>query len=182
MTDITPFTEADVIYVLPELEMSLAVQEWCDDNNVIEDEYDRLRRMTTLASARQRGVDIVALPKTQDAEIEKLLARLNRKRGFKSINGGEIWELHNPDGPEAAALITSLQEQLKAAEAKALKMSPICDEIARIMEVYDEQMEKSGYVDTPGGLENMGDVWRLLKDWRGYLTKDTPTGKDGEKQ
>jgi hypothetical protein len=40
----------------------------------------------------------------------------------------------------------------------------ICDEIMQIMETYREQ-EKRGYVDTPGGLEHMGDVWNLLATW-----------------
>lgn len=41
----------------------------------------------------------------------------------------------------------------------------ICDEIAEIMRTYREQENECGYVDTPGGLEHMGDVWRLLHDW-----------------
>ena len=41
----------------------------------------------------------------------------------------------------------------------------ICEEIQEIMQTYREQ-EKSAYgVDTPGGLEHMGDVWRLLGKW-----------------
>lgn len=46
----------------------------------------------------------------------------------------------------------------------------ICDEIQEIMRTYDEQMERNnGYVDTPGGLEHMGDVWSLLERWRTAL-------------
>jgi hypothetical protein len=40
----------------------------------------------------------------------------------------------------------------------------VCHEIQQIMEVYREQ-EKAGRVDTPGGLEHMGDVWRTLARW-----------------
>ena len=40
----------------------------------------------------------------------------------------------------------------------------ICDEIQEIMKTYREQEER-GNVDTPGGLEHMGDVWRLLSEW-----------------
>jgi|SRR5215472_6325043 len=40
----------------------------------------------------------------------------------------------------------------------------VCRQILTIMETYREQ-EKEGYVDTPGGLEHMGDVWRLLAEW-----------------
>lgn len=40
----------------------------------------------------------------------------------------------------------------------------VCLEISAIMRTYREQ-EATGYVDTPGGLEHMGDVWRLLARW-----------------
>lgn len=40
----------------------------------------------------------------------------------------------------------------------------IADEIMAIMEEYRRQ-EAAGYVDTPGGLEHMGDVWTLLAGW-----------------
>ena len=40
----------------------------------------------------------------------------------------------------------------------------VCSEIQKIMETYREQ-EACGRVDTPGGLEHMGDVWRLLRKW-----------------
>ena len=47
----------------------------------------------------------------------------------------------------------------------------ICAEIQRIMATYREQ-EARGYVDTPGGLEHMGDVWRLFRFWDEQLTAD----------
>jgi hypothetical protein len=47
----------------------------------------------------------------------------------------------------------------------------VCDEIIEIMATHDEQMNKNGYVDTPGGLEHMGDVWRLLSRWRDELKR-----------
>lgn len=43
-------------------------------------------------------------------------------------------------------------------------MEDVCSEIQEIMNTYREQ-EAKGNVDTPGGLEHMGDVWRLLSDW-----------------
>jgi hypothetical protein len=46
----------------------------------------------------------------------------------------------------------------------------VCDEILQIMETYDRQLEREHWgVDTPGGLEHMGDVWRLLDKWRGKI-------------
>jgi hypothetical protein len=47
----------------------------------------------------------------------------------------------------------------------------VCDEIAEIMETYREQEASARGVDTPGGLEHMGDVWRLLRDWDRRLTR-----------
>jgi hypothetical protein len=44
----------------------------------------------------------------------------------------------------------------------------VCAEILEIMETYHEQ-ESSGMVDTPGGLEHMGDVWKLLSRWEKML-------------
>lgn len=47
----------------------------------------------------------------------------------------------------------------------------VCQEVVRIMRMYDEQ-NRRGYVDSPGGLEHMGDVWRLLGRWRDALLAD----------
>lgn len=45
----------------------------------------------------------------------------------------------------------------------------ICNEIIKIMEIYHAQEETSWGVDTPGGLEHMGDVWKLFLDWEKEL-------------
>ena len=50
-----------------------------------------------------------------------------------------------------------------------LAKDAVCKEIIEIMNTYDEQEAERGYVDTPGGLEHMGDVWRLLRRWRDAL-------------
>jgi hypothetical protein len=50
-----------------------------------------------------------------------------------------------------------------AARQKAMK--DVRDEILTIMKTYREQKASSYGVDTPGGLEHMGDVWRLLSRW-----------------
>lgn len=46
----------------------------------------------------------------------------------------------------------------------------VCSEILEIMKDYHEQ-EADGRVDTPGGLEHMGDVWKLLKKWERMLSE-----------
>ena len=51
-------------------------------------------------------------------------------------------------------------------------MESIAKEILSIMKTYDEQMAKRGFIDTPGGLEHMGDVWRLLEEWRTIILKE----------
>ena len=47
----------------------------------------------------------------------------------------------------------------------------VCDEILEIMATYHEQ-DECGNVDTPGGLEHMGDVWRLFLRWEKTLKKN----------
>ena len=44
----------------------------------------------------------------------------------------------------------------------------VCNEILDIMKTYHEQ-DARGSVDTPGGLEHMGDVWSLFKSWERRL-------------
>ena len=44
----------------------------------------------------------------------------------------------------------------------------VCAEILEIMATYHEQ-DAAGGVDTPGGLEHMGDVWRLFRKWERLL-------------
>ena len=48
----------------------------------------------------------------------------------------------------------------------------ICAEIQEIMRVYREQDATPYGVDTPGGLEHMGDVWKLLSRWDVELTNE----------
>lgn len=47
----------------------------------------------------------------------------------------------------------------------------VCSEILEIMKEYDRQIEARGYVDTPGGIENAGDTFKLFCRWRNALTQ-----------
>ena len=47
----------------------------------------------------------------------------------------------------------------------------VCNEILDIMRTYHEQDESSRGVDTPGGLEHMGDVWSMFLKWESVLLK-----------
>ena len=56
----------------------------------------------------------------------------------------------------------------------------ICNEIQEIMAVYREQAASAYGVDTPGGLEHMGDVWKLLGDWDRRLSESGRSGDSTE--
>jgi hypothetical protein len=88
----------------------------------------------------------------------------------------EYFLLFSPDAdllPKSRRLIeATIAAALHAAEGRcreALSMQAaqraVCSEIQQIMATYREQEAERGYVDTPGGLEHMGDVWRLLAQW-----------------
>lgn len=51
----------------------------------------------------------------------------------------------------------------------------VCNEILEIAATYHEQMKEHGRIDTPGGLEHMGDVWRLILKWEKILKTDPLT-------
>ncbi len=51
----------------------------------------------------------------------------------------------------------------------------VCAEILSIMATYHEQVQ-AGDVGTPGGLEHMGDVWRLLGTWERLLKAEEVDG------
>lgn len=79
--------------------------------------------------------------------------------------------LGNQDIPQAIeALLAKVRDTEQANPDIAREVErrkaeqAVLDEIKAIMATYREQ-EKRGYVDTPGGLEHMGDVWRLLGKW-----------------
>lgn len=85
------------------------------------------------------------------------------------------WELIGTnlfDAAQAEAMVRHVVEGMALGEGSLLPQTgglvyrAICQDITNIMQTYDEQMDAHGYVDTPGGLEHMGDVWRLLDRWR----------------
>ena len=49
----------------------------------------------------------------------------------------------------------------------------VCRDIQIIMKTYRDQ-EASGNIDTPGGLEHMGDVWQQLAEWDALLSGAKP--------
>lgn len=54
-------------------------------------------------------------------------------------------------------------------QEKQETMKTVCAEIVEIAREYERQYEKRGYVDSPGGLEHMGDVWTQIQVWAGMI-------------
>lgn len=77
----------------------------------------------------------------------------------------DYWTAHNETGLATMAG--------RAADRMSV-LEDVCGEIVDIMRTHDEQEAEMGYVDTPGGLEHMGDVWRLLHRWRDRLNGKSP--------
>lgn len=92
------------------------------------------------------------------------------------------WECEASDLEEAASIVASpthpaCPESGEDARAAFETMRGICAEIVSIMAAYDEQNQSRFGVDTPGGLEHMGDVWRLLDSWRRQLAPQSASGE-----
>jgi hypothetical protein len=70
---------------------------------------------------------------------------------------------------------SEIQNNAKFSDQKVLKrieaIGKVCDEILGIMRVYHEQETERGYVDTPGGFEHMGDVWKTFLRWEKMLNE-----------
>lgn len=83
---------------------------------------------------------------------------------------------------ELLATFAQSEREATAATARgaAIVAEQIGAEIVSIMETYDQQEAERGYVDTPGGLEHMGDVWRLLGGWRDRLASPAPQEENGD--
>jgi len=64
----------------------------------------------------------------------------------------------------ALSLAESLAAEIERLAGENERLRVITNHIQEIMQTYREQ-EQRGYVDTPGGLEHMGDVWRLFGKW-----------------
>jgi hypothetical protein len=81
-------------------------------------------------------------------------------KGAEKAEWEEVWK----------ALESGFQGMLKPGQtspkqpANEAAKDAVCAEVRDIMAEYRRQAE-AGFVDTPGGLENMGDVWKLLGRW-----------------
>lgn len=104
---------------------------------------------------------------------ERLLERIGEceKRSSRTwcflIHEGEL-PSSVTDDPRAREEGTDAAHHALAALALTAQDS-VCQQIIDIMDEHDRQLKERGYVDTPGGLEHMGDVWSLLGVWREQL-------------
>lgn len=65
------------------------------------------------------------------------------------------------------ALVAFAQQHAQRHDAEAAQA--VCAEVVKIMKTYHEQEQSDYGVDTPGGLEHMGDVWNLFAKWEQML-------------
>ena len=68
------------------------------------------------------------------------------------------------------ALANKYLAEMPLDELRVSQKDTFCKEIQEIMVTYREQ-EAAGSIGTPGGLEHMGDVWRLLRKWDKLLSE-----------
>ncbi len=82
-------------------------------------------------------------------------------------------------GPDTSATIRGLPLAVKRVVAERDKSATVCDQILSIMATYHEQDASPGGVGTPGGLEHMGDVWRLFRNWETLLNASASESEAG---
>jgi hypothetical protein len=83
----------------------------------------------------------------------------------------EVFAKERSRSDEAYSEAMAEIERLKGSTVNQAAMQQVCREILQIMDTYHEQERSTCGVDTPGGLEHMGDVWRLLSRWECILRK-----------
>jgi len=116
-----------------------------------------MRRRPGLMVWEQDYIDTIdALCAERDAAVTQFA-----QDAAQEIRTGGVYRLEHPAMPMIRDAIAAERD---AARGEALAATQIRDEIIDIMKVYHEQ-EARGSVDTPGGLEHMGDVWSLFRKW-----------------
>jgi predicted nuclease with TOPRIM domain len=112
-----------------------------------------------------RDTKLAAVTKERDFHYETVLMA---QKGLAAAEG-RVREVETQN--------TALHDQLNQQEnthailtARLAQVEPVCTDILRIMKVYHEQAASPNGVDTPDGLEHMGDVWNLFHKWEHALT------------
>lgn len=93
----------------------------------------------------------------------------------------ELWDLLHEAAPYVpdGELQNRIQDALDDGTTSRPGFDEVCDELAKIVYAYENRT-----CSTPGGLEHMGDVWRLLCKWNDMLVatdvQTEPTEKGNE--
>jgi hypothetical protein len=93
---------------------------------------------------------------------------LNRARAAFSNSYAEIEAASLGRRPPGPVELRGMEFDAVKRIAEALGMEAlqkVASEILEIMDTYDNQTTSPSGIGTPGGLEHMGDVWRLLRRW-----------------
>jgi hypothetical protein len=79
---------------------------------------------------------------------------------------------HN-DAMSAAFVVCAVAIRERDAQSNKVYKG-VCEDIFCIMEEYDRQ-DSNGFVDTPGGFEHMGDVWKQMHEWAIAIRAQEPS-------
>lgn len=120
-----------------------------------------------------------------NAEFAGYAARLAQKAASWAADTAQGFRICAPDDAmdrePAMRFIAEMRQLLDHVEAQVSAMTDsetteqrVCEEILSIMATYHEQEASYRGVDTPGGLEHMGDVWKLFWRWERML-KEQPS-------
>ena len=103
----------------------------------------------------------------KDAEIHRLNTVIGILEAAAKRDAALITELEQEI--RRHKLLADFSDEIEKRDAAIERLKAVTDEILAIMAVYHEQENSSRGVGTPGGLEHMGDVWRLLSKWEDKL-------------
>lgn len=103
------------------------------------------------------------------------------KDTFTAKENGDVVIMTRSDGVIFSVTQSSFKhvyEPVEEVEGDGAKL--VCAEILEIMREFHRQYDAHGDIDTPGGLEHMGDVWKLLRGWGKLLTTPPQAAKTEE--
>ena len=102
---------------------------------------------------------------------------MNDAESLLAVAAIQAWAVTMPDTAELEALRAKVHalEAIKAPlVAQVAAFDPIRAELLDIVQKYAAQSMSSDGGGTPGGLEHMGDVWKLLTRWGTALARTPP--------
>lgn len=130
-----------------------ALMNWLEEHNFIKGGDEPCAPNTTETSPSTAATRSTASAKTASASNDAAV-----------VQPDSAPNLPQPEAPQTAQHASEPPAAPIEPKPTPEATSPILSELLEIMETYHEQ-DARGNVDTPGGLEHMGDVWRLLLKW-----------------